>query len=248
VVDDGSSDNTADVARHFPGVQYFYQKNQGLCAARNFGMRNSQGTYLVFLDADDRLRPIALERATNVLDIKPDYAFVSGHTQNIAMDGSPLVTPLTECGDSDHYRMFLQSCYIRTSGAVMFRASIFQSGIFYNPSLFAVGDLDLYLRIARRYPVACHHDVVIEYRRHPEGMSRDAALMLKESLAVLRSQQKYVKNNQELRDAYNAGIRTTKRHFGDRLFVQSKIKCAAINGNAQSAAFLNFLFVIPIVS
>ena len=55
VVDDGSSDNTNDVATSFPDVKYVYQTNQGLSAARNTGLKKSNGKYLVFLDADDFL-------------------------------------------------------------------------------------------------------------------------------------------------------------------------------------------------
>ena len=55
VVDDGSTDNTGEVAARYPGVRYVRQENQGLAAARNTGLRHSSGDYLVFLDADDRL-------------------------------------------------------------------------------------------------------------------------------------------------------------------------------------------------
>src|SRR5215212_9690625 len=59
VVDDGSTDNTSEVAARYPGVRHIRQDNQGLAAARNTGLRESKGTCLVFLDADDRLLPNA---------------------------------------------------------------------------------------------------------------------------------------------------------------------------------------------
>src|SRR5215212_469876 len=55
VIDDGSVDNTKQVAGDFPGVIYIYQHNQGLSAARNTGIDNSRGKYMLFLDADDWL-------------------------------------------------------------------------------------------------------------------------------------------------------------------------------------------------
>src|SRR6266446_9539630 len=61
VVDDGSTDNIAAVVARYPGVRYFRQENQGLAAARNTGLRHSVGERLVFLDADDRLMPGAIE-------------------------------------------------------------------------------------------------------------------------------------------------------------------------------------------
>src|SRR6266513_5232454 len=61
VVDDGSTDNTATVARCHSPPRYIYQENAGPSAARNTGFEQSRGEYLVFLDADDRLLPEALE-------------------------------------------------------------------------------------------------------------------------------------------------------------------------------------------
>lgn len=59
VVDDGSTDNTAVVAQQLlqqdARVRYVHQHNQGLSAARNTGIKNAKGEFLVFLDADDVL-------------------------------------------------------------------------------------------------------------------------------------------------------------------------------------------------
>jgi len=55
VIDDGSTDNTKDViaTNYNKSVRYYYQKNKGASAARNKGIRESNGEYLLFLDADD---------------------------------------------------------------------------------------------------------------------------------------------------------------------------------------------------
>jgi cellulose synthase/poly-beta-1,6-N-acetylglucosamine synthase-like glycosyltransferase len=53
VLDVGSTDKTAEVAAAYSGVQYIRQKNSGVSAARNTGLKQSRGEYLVFLDADD---------------------------------------------------------------------------------------------------------------------------------------------------------------------------------------------------
>ena len=60
VVDDGSTDNTQAAAAHYPEVKYIYQHNQGPSAARNTGIDQSSGDFLVFLDADDWLLEDAL--------------------------------------------------------------------------------------------------------------------------------------------------------------------------------------------
>lgn len=59
VVDDGSTDNTRQVVLNITDLRlrYFYQENQGANAARNRGIREAKGDYLLFLDADDVLEP-----------------------------------------------------------------------------------------------------------------------------------------------------------------------------------------------
>src|SRR5688572_25050384 len=61
VVDDGSTDNTKQVAQRYAQVKYIWQKNQGLSASRNTGIKNCSGDRIIFLDADDWLYPDAIE-------------------------------------------------------------------------------------------------------------------------------------------------------------------------------------------
>src|SRR5919199_424046 len=90
VVNDGSTDNTSEVATRYPGVRCIRQDNQGLSAARNSGLARSGGKYVVFLDADDRLLPEALEAGLECLKAHPECAFASGRYRIIAGDGSIL--------------------------------------------------------------------------------------------------------------------------------------------------------------
>lgn len=65
VVDDGSVDSTAAVIQSYcridSRIQYLYQKNSGVSAARNHGLEHAKGEYVVFLDADDWLQRDALD-------------------------------------------------------------------------------------------------------------------------------------------------------------------------------------------
>src|SRR5215208_5142350 len=60
VVDDGSTDNSLAIAAQYPEIRSISQRNAGVAAARNTGLRYSAGEYIVFLDQDDRLLPDAL--------------------------------------------------------------------------------------------------------------------------------------------------------------------------------------------
>src|SRR5215211_7843247 len=93
VVDDGSTDDTEEVAGRYEKVECVRQENRGLAEARNAGVRASRGEYLVFLDADDRLKEGALEAGVNSLDANPLCAFVSGKYNLVAADGSAIPSP-----------------------------------------------------------------------------------------------------------------------------------------------------------
>ena len=67
VVDDGSTDDTSDVARVGGATMVGRQENQGLSAARNAGLASAHGEYVLFLDADDELLPDAVCTGVEVL-------------------------------------------------------------------------------------------------------------------------------------------------------------------------------------
>src|SRR5690606_28150709 len=88
VVDDGSTDDVQSVMAQYADVQTVWQPNQGLSAARNTGLRNSNGTFVIFLDADDRLRPSAAAAGLACFSTHPDSAFVSGDHVRIDAEGA----------------------------------------------------------------------------------------------------------------------------------------------------------------
>lgn len=57
VVNDGSSDKTCEIVEEYNNVRLLHKKNGGLCSARNFGVKNARGKYVVLLDADDYYEP-----------------------------------------------------------------------------------------------------------------------------------------------------------------------------------------------
>ena len=87
----------------------------------------------------------------------------------------------------------------------------------FDTSVSPSADYDLYLRIARDYPVYHHGEVVAEYRRPGANMTRDPALMLKSKVTVLRRQWKYARGRKQYKKAYKAGIRHSREYFGEPL-------------------------------
>lgn len=220
VVDDGSLDHTAEIVGRFPGVRYIRQENQGLASARNSGIQVSRGQHLVFLDADDRLLPIALDAGLDCFATHPECAFVSGAHIRISHEGSPLGKPTIPRVDGHHYLAMLHKNYIKMHATVMYRRDVLLSVNGFDTSLAACEDYDLFLRITRNYPVYCHNHVVAEYRLHDTSMSHNAAVMLRTALTALGAQWPYVKSDRRYRQAYKAGTRFWKHYYGKKLVKQ----------------------------
>lgn len=83
VVDDGSTDKTADVARRLSeNIRYFYQSNSGCSAARNKGIEIALGSFISFLDSDDLWVEEKLSRQMTVFDSDSDLDMVFGQVSN----------------------------------------------------------------------------------------------------------------------------------------------------------------------
>jgi glycosyltransferase involved in cell wall biosynthesis len=219
VVDDGSTDDTAKIAASFQRVRCLRRRNGGIAGARNAGFGASNGSYVVFLDADDRLLSNALQDGVNSLKANHECAFSYGHVKLIARDGSPLPIPHQIAVDDDHYLELLRRNYIWTAGAVVYRREVLESVGAFNVFLSGSADFDLNARITRLFPVCCSGTSVLEYRRHDESMSRDYALMLKSAVKARRDHRRFVKGRKQHESALLDGIGSVQKDYGEKLIL-----------------------------
>ena len=245
VVDDGSTDNTSEVARSYSEVQCVRQPNRGLSAARNAGLRQSKGSLLVFLDADDRLLPNAVEAGENALNAHPECAFVYGHLGLIAADGAPLKTPKQVCVQSNHCLELLRGDYIWTPGVVMYRRAVFESVLGFDTLIDACADCDLNIRIARDWPAYCHGETILEYRKHGANMSKNFGMMLRTAMAAHRSQLKFVRGNTQLEEASKVGGRYAREYFGDRLLNQVRDQILSRKWKSAASGIVTLMRYYP---
>lgn len=217
VVDDGSTDNTGEVAAQYPGVRCIRQERSGLSAARNAGIRHTIGEFLVFLDADDRLLPRALEQGLDTLKSHPECAFVFGRYVHVDGEGASLPTPYQERVEGDVYEALLRTNVCGMPATGMYRRGAFEHVDLFDSSLDACADYDLALRLASRLPAHDHAEVVVEYRRHARAMSNDHARMLPAVLAAHRRQRAVAARYPAHRQAWVEGRRFWRRYYGDPL-------------------------------
>lgn len=81
VVDNGSTDNSADVARSVPGVIVLNETRPGSYTARNRGLQHARGTYVAFTDADCLPAPDWLEKALAAAGRHPDAGVLAGRIE-----------------------------------------------------------------------------------------------------------------------------------------------------------------------
>ena len=217
VVDDGSTDSTSHVAKAYSRVHYIRQENRGVTSARNAGLRITQGDYVLFLDADDRLLPNAVKDGVTSLELNPNYALAFGTFQMIDINGNrrgePHFFELRLYGFND----FLERNFIGNPGVALHRKQALLAVNGFDLKNQAAGDYDLYLRISKVFPITCHTQTVLEYRRHGRNMSDNPSLMLSGCLGALKKQWRTIKQDPKLRASYYLGLSYWKQYYGEQL-------------------------------
>lgn len=191
IVDDGSSDNTAEVVAALgPGVRLLRQSNAGPAAARNLGIQEARGELVAFLDTDDRWLPGKLAAQIELFRREPSLGLVSadmaiesgagarlvesnfvrrGLQQGFAaLDGRPI---------PDAPRRLLEVNFINTSTVVARRDLLLSLGGF-DTRLRYGEDLELWLRIAARHAIACLPSVQEVRVEHESNVTRSIEPML----------------------------------------------------------------------
>lgn len=195
VVDDGSTDNTRELVEKYPGVEYYYQSNQGLAAARNTGITLAKGDYLVFLDADDWLLPDAVSVNMAILEKHPQLAFVAGAHQ-FFFSKEQQYQPVQKQIEGDYYCRLLEGNFIGMHAAVMYRRWVFDEFRF-DSRLVTCEDFDLYLRVVRKYPMLYHQQILAVYRIHQANMSGNARAMLQGAFQAYKRQKPALRTAEE---------------------------------------------------
>lgn len=217
VVDDGSVDDTAVVVAGYPQLQYIYQPNSGLSAARNLGIAHSKGNFLVFLDADDWLHPNALFINLKYITQNPDAAFVAGAHEMVLedVDQTRFVPNKTE---QETYCHLLERNYIGMHAAVMFCRWVFND-FDYDTTLKSCEDYDLYLKITRRFEIINHNQLIAYYRKHLLNMSGNERVMLDSALLVLHRQETLLQNETE-KNWYKKGLFFWPDYYAEQLQIK----------------------------
>jgi glycosyltransferase involved in cell wall biosynthesis len=201
IVDDGSTDDTADIASNYAKndsrIRLLCQGNGGLAAARNRGMSEISlaAERVIFLDADDVCEPEALEILTATLDATPSAVAAYGLARSITADGAPFRPGVLESWSRQRvgvkgrnlvaWRMsepttlsvLAYQNVIATPGTVLIKCEALRAAGAFDPAMSPCEDWDMWLRLCCLGEMAFANRVVLNYRVHVGGMSRDGQKM-----------------------------------------------------------------------
>ena len=185
VIDDGSNDRSAElVQKAFPEVKLLQQANQGVAAARNFGIERAQGDWIAFLDADDIWLPGKLQAQWAIHCETPSVRMSYTAWEDWSCV-EPLPTPeylsdlLSHAGETERwagitgwvYPQLLLGCLVWT-GTVLAHRSVFDEVGVFDTSLRIGEDYDLWLRASRVTQIVRVAVPYALYRWHPTSITK----------------------------------------------------------------------------
>lgn len=162
VVDDGSTDKTLELVNQYVSIderiRYIQQKNAGPSAARNNGLKNCNGKYIQFLDADDLIAPAKLSKQVQFLEENPQVDIIYSDVRyfqddypdqllySMSKPDRPWMPMVSGSGKAILIPLLHQN--IMVSNAPLLRRSVVEDVGFFDESLEAFEDWHYWLRCA----------------------------------------------------------------------------------------------------
>lgn len=205
LVNDGSPDTDAlesELKPYLSRIRYFRQENRGPSAARNLAIREAQGFYIAFLDADDFWLPQHLSCQVERLGRNKQLGLVYANALHLRGD-AVVGTAFDRVPQSDAVNLenlLSEQCTINTSSVVVLRSALIQSGLF-DETMYHCEDFDLWLRLAGM-------GIGMEYDREVQVGHR-----LEQGLAASRELMKRGRARAYEKFAASPGVRDSQRRI-----------------------------------
>jgi glycosyltransferase involved in cell wall biosynthesis len=211
IVDDGSTDHTQAIVKPYlkdQRIQYIYQKNKGVCAARNQGALNSTGDYLIFFDSDDEVEETWLEDFYNIKDYNYDIIFCQMKRIDKKYPNGFVVNPKDK-------KFGAIGNGIVIPGAFMIKKIIFDKVGGYDESLFYAENTELFFRINKLKPSRFFIDKVnFIYYPSEYGGSKNLMNMIISNKIILEKHDDWLSN--KIKYTYHQIIAVNYTRFDDQ--------------------------------
>lgn len=195
IVDDGSVDNTEAVVQSYKDWRIRYvkhERNKGLAASRNTGIRESHGTYIANLDSDDVWLPTKLEKEMQKFQPGIDVVY-SMYERTLANNTTVCLPPQSiNPKEGDLRSVFLAGNIISMQMAIV-RRDIFERYGMFDESIEALQDWELWLRLAPHCQFACVPEVLTVGSVQKDSIAKNKQKRLRGREAIFKKHEKLFK-------------------------------------------------------
>lgn len=172
VVDDGSITNYAEsICRKYSNCIYLYKKNGGLSSARNYGISNSKGSFIAFLDDDDFWESSKIEKQIKILIVDKGIDCVHSSAKVVNESGVETGTFIGASKNKVHKRsgyVFWNALgvWVVKSPTPLIRKSVFKKDMLFDEDIKVGEDVDFYQRMFYRHKVFYIDEPLAYYREY----------------------------------------------------------------------------------
>ena len=182
IIDGGSTDNTIEVLKKYPEINWVSQKDNGQSDALNKGFKKATGEIICWVNSDDELANCSLEVVLKYFEENPSKKIVGGALEMIDENGASL-------GIKSSKRFTLNSLLnldkMLYQPSIFFKRELFQEVGYLNEQLNYAMDYDFFLRICKLYPIEAVSEVLARYRQYGDTKTQSSPIpMLSEQLKV----------------------------------------------------------------
>lgn len=186
VVDDGSTDSTREILNSYgEAIRYFFQENQGATKAECFGILQAQGEYIASLDQDDAWMPNLLEEQIKILDSNTELAFVCAAAHVINEKGEAIDKYESGIYCESSFEGLLEDNFVLHC-TVLLRHEYYDEVGGFDPQITITHDIDLWLRLAKRYKFVYQRKLLAKYRLHNNNSTKNLDSWLENRLKLFK--------------------------------------------------------------
>lgn len=178
IINDGSTDKSEEKVLGFKDtrIHYFYIENEGVSAARNFGIAKAQSDYITFIDADDFWYPNFLEEMFENIgrfpELKVFSAAIEVETSKKIIPSSYSIVKTADCEIVNYFEASSKETVICTSCAV-FHKSVFEKTGNFDSQLKSGEDTDLWIRIGLNFPILFSWKILARYVYDTQSLTKN---------------------------------------------------------------------------
>lgn len=178
IINDGSTDKSEEKVLEFKDtrIHYFYKENEGVSAARNFGIEKAKSDYITFIDADDFWYPNFLEEMFKNIrrfpELKVFSAAIEVETSKKIIPSTYSIVKTADCEIVNYFEASSKETVICTSCAV-FHKSVFEKTGNFDIQLKSGEDTDMWIRIGLIYPILFSWKILARYVYDPKSLTKN---------------------------------------------------------------------------